>query len=215
MANQMQGILEDVPSVKWPRLSSPDETGGPEIAQTLKGTMDDVELNFRSWSSEQKIAAADAVHSIFTGGKAWDIAVLASIGFGQQHFQAAGKIYFAGSGKAARTIAFRGKCYYAGSANYALWGKLNRLCRDFFLASGSMHLRERAANFELWNANVITYMWKASQYLEFGGIHQQEAAEFTAYGFNSFQPHTALPWVPSGEVVQAPMFEWQWLPNRD
>jgi len=206
-----------------PAIRSVAGTGGPDVTKSLKRTLLDVQMAFLNWSRSQKIDAArrmrDLLGAVLTRGNggaadAWDILPLKDSGFTLTggYLIAGGQSYLAGSGVWTRTIAFGGRCYYAGAANYALWGLMNRLVYDW-LGLGMNFAGLARSEYSLQTALHTVTAWKHFEYKDFG-VEGAEAEEFTTYGFNGTMPASSLPCKPSGQVVTAKMFDWCWEPVK-
>ena len=201
-------------------LSAATGKGGPDVTKALNRTLLDVEAAFYRWSRYERMQVAERMRdlgsAVFTGGRggaagAWDIIPLMSVGFGEPYLTA-DKDYLAGSGLWTRTVAFSGKCFYAGAVNYAIWGKMNKLCFDYYNSQGLLYdLDPREYN--LPNAIHTVQAWKHFKYNDFGTT-EMEAEAFTTYGFNGNLACPGLPCQSSGEVVQAKMFNWCWEPMK-
>jgi len=123
------GVPENVP----PPRPMPDQSNkicGPKIDAPLKKVLDEVSTEFAGWDADKQKANCDALTSIFHIHNEWDIEHLhlegiipAAIGCGIPEM---------GEDKNAcsLTVEVDGKCYLAGTVNYALWGRACRLCND-------------------------------------------------------------------------------------
>jgi RHS repeat-associated protein len=213
--------------ISAPPVGSVAGTGGPDVTKPLKRTLLEVQAAFWGWSRSQKIGAAermrDLVGAVFrkgSGGRggaadAWDIIPLMETGFQDSppfYLYVNGQQYATGSGLWGRSVAFNGRCYYAGAVNYALWGAMNRCVYDW-LQLGPLFTGLDANEYTLGNALHTMEAWKHFKYHDFGTT-EREAEEFTAYGFNGTPPSMALPCKPSGAVVQAAWLNWCWEPVK-
>lgn len=106
-------------------------------------------------------------------------------------------------------LAVNGKCYYASAVNYVLWGKMNRLCYEYF----NLWNYQDAHEYSLQNATQYVREWKHLAWSDFGTV-EEEAEEFTAYGFNGTPPSLSLPCKPSGSIMPSGILEWCWEPNQ-
>jgi hypothetical protein len=224
-----------------PSVGSVMGTGGPDITKALNRTLLDVQAEFWGWSRDQKIQAAVQMRDLFDAAaasadghfgrprngaqsgalNAWDIIPLFEVGFNLQdgNLVTGGQKYFAGSGMAARTVAFNGRCYYASAVNYALWGTMNRCVYDW-LQYDQVQLPGDDSNpnflrdeYSLDNAIHTARAFKHWEYNDFGPI-EHEAEEFTAYGFNGAAPSWAMPFKPSGASVPEQIMNWCWEPVK-
>ncbi|WP_197684524.1 eCIS core domain-containing protein [Mucilaginibacter mallensis] len=123
------GVPENVP----PPRPIPDQSNkicGPKIDAPLKRVLDEVSTEFAGWDADKQKANCDALTSLFHIHNEWDI----------EHLHLAGIIPAAigcgipemGEDKnvCSLTVEVDGKCYLAGTVNYALWGRACRLCND-------------------------------------------------------------------------------------
>jgi len=121
--------------------------------------------------------------------------------------------YHAGYGIWQHTAAFKGKCYWAGSINYALWGRANRLCYDYLSQNPTGWDLDDSYYWSLENARGHATLWKHFAYHDYGTMTQQAEA-FTTYGYNGTVPTLSLPCVPSGDVLPNQSLEWCWEPYK-
>ena len=100
---------------------------------------------FSGWSDDDKSDACNALSDLRTGGMAWDIIEM----HGQvtedtinQHSGASNPTSFCApcatpgaSPPCGSSVMVDGKCHFAGSANYVIFGKMCQLCHDFASAA--------------------------------------------------------------------------------
>ena len=189
--------------------------------------MREVTITFAGWTPSQKVEAAQelidlegaAISKLFghQGGasSAWDIIPLYDKGAGRGNALAGdnGYAYRCGGGKWMGTVAINKRCYYAGAVNYALWGKMNRLCYEYFSVFPTGWPADCWNNWSLEAAKRNATLWKHVRYHDYGET-AKEAREFTVYGFNGTLPSSSLPCRYSGEVVDAHAFDWCWEPCK-
>jgi hypothetical protein len=144
------------------------------------------------------------------GDNAWDIMPFYSAG-AQGNVLPPG--YHAGYGAWMHTATVNGKCYYVGSINYAMWGKIDRLCCDYFLAHGLGYDDDNPGLWSYENAISNASAWKRFHNHD-TGLTCQQAEAFTAWGYKGTRipDSLALPCKPSGDVLPATSLEWCWEP---
>ena len=64
-----------------------------------------------------------------------------------------------------------------GAVNYALWGRMNKLCSNLY-----------TTNSVLEGAELVVWLYKLIKY---GGDGAREAMAFTAYGYDGTSPGNA------------------------
>jgi hypothetical protein len=155
----------------------------------------------------------DGKYSAFDFGNtkaafAWDIVELKTIGFSWR-FGAPPPPFFAGNYPCDRTVTFMNGCYYASAVNFAMWGKVNRLCHDALNPYGfglTYWTLDFALDAAAWWKGQSTGNW---------GEEEQEALLFTRYGYTGrlgwpFTPRLGCS--PNNQSWTGP-FHWFWKPN--
>ena len=122
-------------------ISFPDETievprtkCGPDVTQQVSDAITLTRTSFAGWSSDQKDEACEDLRSVQHGAIAWDIVELHNNGWILNYrpmCATQGATPPCGS-----TVEVDDQCYYAGSANYVIFGTMCRLCYDHFRAQG-------------------------------------------------------------------------------
>ena len=123
------------------QIDFPDETievprtkCGPDVTQQVSDAITLTRTSFAGWSSDQKDEACEELRSVQHGGIAWDIVELHNNGWILNYrpmCATQGATPPCGS-----TVEVDDQCYYAGSANYVIFGTMCRLCYDHFRAQG-------------------------------------------------------------------------------
>jgi hypothetical protein len=197
-------------------------TGGPDITQTLKTTLLEIQMAFWGWSPPQKSVAIDELFSPpspwgktgASGGLlyAWDIVPLKNLGygFGNGIPNGNGRPLLCGKIPWNDTVAVNGKCFYGGAVNYAQWGTMFKAIHEYYDQIGDPI---DASLFTLSQAQLLATKWKTIWHGD-SGERVKEAKDFTAYGYNGTMPATCLPCRPSGKVCQNRDFEWVWEPYK-
>jgi RHS repeat-associated protein len=172
-------------------------TCGPDVTSSLRLTLDNIESTYNNqWSLFQKWRVCIDLYQPLTAGIAWDIIPLKDIGFGPQ------------TTPCDRTVTFKNKCYYGGAVNYAMWGKVNKLCFDTFNLSG-----DPAGPWSLPMAVGFAAAWKL-HYLRFGN-EEEEALGFTAYGYTGKLVSPSVNNCVPNSITMKGVLPWRWLPMQD
>ncbi len=191
-------------------------TGGPDVTETLRNTLDNIASTFDSWTIGQKIRAANELKDYKTtilarNNSSWDILELFQIGRGvgpNALRGSGGKVFRCGQGLWAYTVAVQGRVYHAGAVNYAQWGKMFRLIYDYFWYNSPSISR---SGYTLDRAKFLTTAWKHWVHGDYGERTKQALA-FTEFGYNGNLPSAGLPCKPS-EKFNGNSFQWVWEPN--
>jgi hypothetical protein len=186
----------------------PDDTCGPDITRQFLDVLVDVTETF----ARQKFAMKCAMcKSLYAGNplralKAWDILDLfvnGSPDINARSQQPGFAFPFVGTGNLRHTVTIEGKCYHAGAANYALFGRANALCRAYYIKDYSL---EKA----LTRVGKYKRLW--------GGTLSGESLAFTRFGYDG----TSFVGVSLGESLNPKKlpsylskFTWIWLPYND
>ena len=96
---------------------------GPDITEALRKTLKEVGTRFRALSVEER----DRVASSFVSGGGWDIVDL-KVG---RYTRACGERDATNSKECQDSVTVEGKCYYKGSVNYILYGRMFRLAEKW------------------------------------------------------------------------------------
>lgn len=107
---------------------------GPDVTQQVSDAITLTRTSFAGWSADQKDEACEELRSVQHGGIAWDIVDLHNNAWILNY-----RPMCATQGAAppcGSTVEVADQCYYAGSANYVIFGTMCRLCYDHFYAQG-------------------------------------------------------------------------------
>ncbi len=126
----------DFPSKEVVAPEPPKFVCGPDVSAEFANAIAGIAATFAGWSSSQKNDACDALDSLSTASCAWDIVELHNNAWIHQHYRpndkwCATKGATPGCGD---SVQIGSECYYAGTANYALFGKMCRLCAQYYLS---------------------------------------------------------------------------------
>jgi outer membrane protein OmpA-like peptidoglycan-associated protein len=105
---------------------------GPDVTAQVAHAVDHTRAMFAGWTPEQRTESCEALRGVTTGSYAWDIVQLHNQGWilGYRPLCASqGATPVCGD-----TVQVGTECYYAGSANYVIFGTMCRLCYDHFYA---------------------------------------------------------------------------------
>jgi RHS repeat-associated protein len=214
----MGSILSVEPHVTAPGVAF--GTGGPDITQWLNGNISKVDQAFKSWKYPEKKSAMTEMRDYVGGGArgAWDIKDLELVGFGPKTGKNDINGYVCGVDNWKYTVGFNGKCFYAGQANYILWGRMNKLANAFLngpAAPAANASGLNASSYSLSTALFEVDLWKAVSYPFGSSVYTTEAEQFTTYGYNGTPPSASLACHPSGQKVPASYnFNWCWEPTH-
>jgi len=157
---------------------------GPDITQSINKMLLEVDNAYNSWSSGQQCAACLTLFNPLSG---WDV-----------DFFAPGSGYPGqGDSPCSFTFTYNGTCYYAGSLNFALFGRASSLC-----------------GYSLLTTLLAAGDWKFFYHQEDpGGVITQQAMSMASNGYGS--PATG-PEVggcsPSNKRGTVPL-QWKWGPH--
>jgi RHS repeat-associated protein len=217
-------VADSEPGVLWPGSSGGSGTGGPDVTAALNSTLSQVDSTFHSWFVLDRVKSARELHNWIGaalgggrsggGASAWDIKELEQVGFGPQNGINDINGLVCGIAPWKYTVTFKGKCYYAGQVNYALWGEANKLVCSFLLRAGPLGGGLNPSDYSLTSALDYVHEWKNLAYGSGDPVYEEEAAEFTRYGYDRESPSNALPCQPSGQTVPGNPFTWGWNPIK-
>ena len=113
------------PPIHPPRLPKPTVPKttcgkcGPDVTDAVNGLLKNVNDTFDGWNIGKKAVACARLYAGPWAINAWDIDVFLNRGYPYPSL---------GQGPCDNTFTFSGKCYWGGSLNYLLWGRMNSLC---------------------------------------------------------------------------------------
>lgn len=166
----------------------------------MKKTLEEVGNTFEDeWDREKRQAACDSLDTITTGGTAWEMDITAPTP--------------SVTGPCALTATFDGKCYKVSAINYALFGKMSKLC---FGAFG------RGVAGSRWS---LEYSIGLAQIHKWGfrgdfGDEAKQAFAFTSYGFGSSLEYDGKDYAieacdASKAKCKGEKYKWKWVPNKN
>jgi outer membrane protein OmpA-like peptidoglycan-associated protein len=106
---------------------------GPDVTAEVSAAVAGIDTAFAGWSSGQKEDACDALDSVTTGACAWDIVQLHNNAWIHKGYRPTCATAGASPG-CGDSVQVGSECYYAGSANYVIFGKMCRLCANYYLS---------------------------------------------------------------------------------
>lgn len=123
------------------RINMPEETieapryvCGPDVTAEIITALSNVRSTFGGWTRAVKEDACNNLDSLLTGGYAWDIFDLHNNAWIHQNYRpacaTAGATPPCGS-----SVQVGDECYYAGSANYVVFGLMCKLCFDHYMST--------------------------------------------------------------------------------
>ncbi len=112
---------------------------GPDITLNLVAVLERVQAAFNSWDRERKAQACRSLYTRGTRAEAWDIKELyrgVHETWISQYQPECSTSVRKRLLNCAISVKVAGQCYYAGSVNYVVFGKMCKLCQDeaFFQA---------------------------------------------------------------------------------
>jgi outer membrane protein OmpA-like peptidoglycan-associated protein len=152
-----KGTANDFPGRQWnrrvevqlePKVTSytfPDEVVegkrpkfvcGPEVTKQVEDAVSLTQSSFAGWSDADRDRSCDALDSVSTGDVAWDIANLH-----HQDWILTYRPACASTGATpvcGTTVQVGDQCYYAGTANYVIFGTMCRLCFNHYASKGDL-----------------------------------------------------------------------------
>jgi uncharacterized protein DUF4157 len=154
-----------------PAAPAPQNICGPDITSALSTAMGNVDTYFhglRSWHKRRScmVLDPDALLAFVNPGMAWDVLelFLPNTDFLDTYFLSSGcgsprdpgcdtdpeRHLCETKGTCGNTVIVGGKCMLAGTANYALYGKMFKLCNDEF-----------SPDYPRWDMRAMIRLWKA------------------------------------------------------
>jgi RHS repeat-associated protein len=158
---------------------------GPDVTAAVDNTLDAVSKAFSGASPEQQRAAAEEMYTAGAAENAWDITYLKQIGItGGSPFQGQPSV---GDGSCQGTVVYEGKCVYAGSLNYILFGKINALAYNQFKGQPFRIKFNIPVTWSLLDAETAAVYHKNWDNKDFSET-AAEAFDFTAIGYQGSVP---------------------------
>lgn len=135
--NRSVAIIYDSSSITFPdetiEATPPDYICGPDVTSQVADAVAATGSAFTRWNSDEKEDACDALDSLRTGACAWDIVELHNNAWIYQDYRPTCATQGANP-PCGSTVQIGDECYYAGSANYVIFGKMCKLCADHYLS---------------------------------------------------------------------------------
>jgi len=191
-------VANDAPN-KWDWLGLCGPVCGCDLTDLVKKTLQEVEDTYKKdWTTIKRYDACTRLDGVLTGGTAWDMNITAPTP--------------SATGSCALTATFEGKCFKISAINYALFGKMSKLCSDSF-GSGvpgsrwSLEYSTGLAQFHKWGLRQ-DFTDEASQ-----------AFAFISYGFGSGLSYSGKDYAiadcqPSEVKCKGEKYMWNWIPNK-
>ncbi len=175
-----------------PRIPRPNVTApncgkcGPDVTGAITALFQEVNDTFENWIPGRKAIACARLYAGPFAINAWDVSVLFNEGYPNSNQK-----------RCENTFTFNGQCYWGGSLNYLLWGRMNALCGQ----------------------TLGTAVGTATAYkiiLQQSGLDiTSQAAEMTACGYNgTCAGLSSLKCAPSDEKLNSKL-DWKWLPYKE
>jgi hypothetical protein len=178
-------------------LCAPD--CGCDLTDLAKKTLQEVEDTYKNkWTASQRYDACNSLDSASAGGTAWDMDITAPTP--------------SATGPCALTATFEGRCYKVSAINYALFGKMSKLCSDSF-GSGVP-----GGRWSLEHSTGLAQIHKWGFHGDFSD-EAREAFAFISYGFGSGlsykkQDYALTTCEPSKVKCKGEKYKWKWVPNK-
>jgi RHS repeat-associated protein len=185
---------------------------GPDITEALDSTLQDVDRAFDKWDEQTQINSCMSLYipprAIFNE---WDMEPLFTEGYPMS-----------GEAECARTYTVKGSCFWAGSINYALWGRVNKICHN------KLSARRPPPYNNLWGLGMALGAANINKGLQGGisvlsGGSVVDAAKYlvtadlmTTYGYTGYLPPSLGmgPACSASTATKSKHLEWQWLPGK-
>ena len=114
---------------------------GPDVTKQLSNGVDNVRKDFRGKTEDQRDEMCDQIHSLVHGPVTWDFARLHVRSWMKGiRDTCATVVNDENEACCANSVQVDKECYYAGSANYVLFGAMCKLCFDHYLNKKSVDL---------------------------------------------------------------------------
>jgi RHS repeat-associated protein len=203
----LYGFVGNQPITRIDLLGNAPCGCGLDVTAALNRTLGWIDAAYATWSLSEKRSACNALYDVTNPKQlinAWDMLYLADIGFNQDPTPCA------------RTVTFSGKCYYGGAANYAMWGRINKLCWSSFgwIPKTPTSLPGINDKWSLPYALAAVVTFKVGYYHQFGE-EEAQALAFTVYGYTGALPSAGLKnCKPNSKSVRNYAFQWRWWPVR-
>ena len=166
--------------------------GGPDVKVAVNWVLGDIDRVWSTkWNSGDKCSACVMMYSPTDG---WDIRKLRDKALGG--YSPDNKYDLT----AAEIVSFQGKLYWSGAVNYAMWGRINRLCYDYL--GLPIH--------NLAGAKAMAYLFKRAA--GYGTGQDSQAFAFIEFGYTGGLGQTTAisEYVPASGLVSRTDEKLQW-----
>jgi hypothetical protein len=158
---------------------------GPDITQSINKMLLEVDNAYDSWSELQRCSACAALYLNWWSG--WDVDL----------FKPPGGYPGTDDGPCRFTFTYNGTCYYAGSLNYALFGRASALC-----------------GYSLLTTLLAVGDWKTYGHGEDpGGVITQQAMSMASNGYGSPASGPDIKSCPPSDKKTSDHLQWKWGPH--
>jgi RHS repeat-associated protein len=172
---------------------------GCDLTELVKKTLQEVEDTYKNrWTITQRYSACNSLDSVTTGMTAWDMEITAPTP--------------STTGPCTLTATFEGKCYKTSAINYALFGKISRLCFDSF---GTPLPGAR------WSLEYSIGLAQIHKWVYCGDFSDEanQAFAFISYGFGSALSYNGRDYAlglcqASKAKCRGEQYRWKWAPNK-
>ena len=122
-----------VPGIRPPAPTPPAKkfVCGPNITEQLSGAVYDVQIAFNTWNQAQREESCFALVSLALHSNAWDIGELHNSDWIYDLYRPQCATEGANP-PCGHSVQVNDQCYYAGSANYVIFGTMCKLCYGHF-----------------------------------------------------------------------------------
>jgi outer membrane protein OmpA-like peptidoglycan-associated protein len=129
---RVEVVLSETVTFEDEKITSARFKCGPDVTAQVEQAVYKTRAMFGRWTPDQRTESCEALRGVTTGGYAWDIVQLHNQGWILSYrplCATQGATPVCGT-----TVQVGSECYYAGSANYVIFGTMCRLCYDHFYA---------------------------------------------------------------------------------
>lgn len=135
------------PPAPEPSEPAPAHTCGPDVTAHIEAAVSRTGSTFDGWTAAERETHCDALDSFDTGAYAWDIVELHNNAWILDYRPACASQ--GATPPCGSSVQVGTECYYAGSPNYVIYGKMCRLCHDHYSATGNTDGVERFTESEM------------------------------------------------------------------
>ena len=223
--NRCVALIYDSASISFPgetiKATPPTVVCGPDVTTQVVAAVFAAEAAFAGWSSEEKEEACDALDSLSTGYCAWDIIDLHSNAWIYRNYRPTCATQGAAP-PCGSSVQVGAGCHYAGSANYVIFGKMCRLCADYYLSIRLINTGYY--RFTRRSMESLINLYKGTGFTGFGtpSANFRESVQWANAGYDGWPSGGSTP--PGDRPNCAPMcptpysgptFRIEWAPHID